>query len=157
MSRLDREELFIGMAHLFAQRSTCVRGQVGCVIVNFNHVISHGYNGAPAGMKHCTEVGCGGGVPPKNRVWGPELQDLDYPNGCTRAIHAEANSIAYAARVGVQVLGSRLYTTDSPCIACAKLSIAAGIQHVIYDRLYRVQEGLDLLLEAGVTVEQRKP
>src|SRR5438105_11911855 len=108
-------------AKLFAKMGTCDRARVGVVIVRDRHILAHGYNGSPPGMPHCAEVGC-------------EIGDN---GGCRRAIHAEANSIAYAATKGVPLYGSTMYTTHQPCISCAQLIVAASIGEVIYLEPYR--------------------
>src|SRR4051794_26103226 len=111
--RISRDVLFIETALLYSRRSTCSRGQVGAVLVRDNRIISAGYNGAPPGQAHCTEVGC----------W---LPDGEY-GGCKRAIHAEANALVWAARVGIPVDHSSIYTTHASCEQCSRLLVAAGI------------------------------
>ena len=65
-------------------------------------------------------------------------------------LHAEANAITKVARSNNSSDGATLYVTDSPCIECAKLIIQAGIKRVVFSKLYRLSDGLDLLREAGV-------
>lgn len=100
------------------------------------HVIGHGYNGAPAGLPHCDEVGA---------LIGED-------GSCARCVHAEANAIAWAARRGTPLLGATLYATHTPCLSCAKLIIAAGITEVHALEKYRLPEGVELLARAGVDV-----
>jgi len=138
MQRLSRPDLFMEVARLFAQRSTCQRGQVGAVIVRDRHIIAHGYNGAPSGMPQCDEVGC---------------ETLEGVEGCVRTIHAEANAVAYAAKVGVNCYGATMYTTHEPCKKCAELIIQSGIGIVIYENPYRLGAG-DFLDSANVIVHQ---
>jgi dCMP deaminase len=145
--RISREQLFMGLAETFATRGTCPRASVGCVIVNdAKHILSHGYNGAPPGLPHCEDVGCGGGIV-STKSYLPE-----FPNGCTRAVHGEANAIAYAAAQGVPLSGSTMYTTHEPCRTCAQLIINAHLALVIYKEPYRIHEGLELLGESHVSV-----
>ena len=40
------------MAELTAKRSTCMRRNVGAVIVKDKRAIATGYNGAPKGIRH---------------------------------------------------------------------------------------------------------
>lgn len=47
------DEYFMEMAVLTARRSTCLRRQVGAVIVKDKHIVATGYNGAPRGLEHC--------------------------------------------------------------------------------------------------------
>lgn len=144
--RPRKADVFRDIAEQFARLSTCERGQVGAVIVRDSRIISTGYNGAPAGMPHCTEVGCLlVEVPPI-----PNQKPYAVPTGCQRSIHAEANALMYAARYGVSVNGASMFCTHGPCLACAQLMIAAGIAHVLYDVPYRLTDGVDLLERAGV-------
>lgn len=120
--RLTKKEYFGLLAHLVAQRSTCLRRQVGAVIVDEDwRVVSTGYNGAPASVSHCLETGC-----PRQNVPSGQMLHL-----CT-ATHAEANAIANAARQGHRVNGSRIFCSILPCQECLKLLINAGIREVYY-------------------------
>lgn len=157
-TRISREELYMKLALDFAERSTCLRGQVGCVLVRDKHVVGAGYNGAPPGMPHCLDVGCGGEVPP---IPPPPSQithfsyrkpEGTFPNGCTRAIHAEANALAFSARQGVRTDGASLYCTHAACRVCAQLLVSAGIVAVTYKTPYRDEAGLELLNEAEIEV-----
>jgi dCMP deaminase len=115
------EEVAMQTAELWAQRSTCPKKHVGAVLLTVTgRVLLTGYNGAPNGMPHCTDIGC----------------DLDANGDCVRSIHAEANILALAARVGLQVSGTVMYITHFPCFRCAQLIAAAGLSHIIfkYDR-----------------------
>lgn len=150
--RLTRSELFMQTAELFAGQSTCLRGNVGAVIVKDKRIISCGYNGAPPGMESCIEAGeCDDKA---TVVFKDGLGDYEEELGCQRATHAEANAIAWAAREGVRVIDSTMYATHSPCLACARLCIAAGIREYVYRKEYRIVEGKHLLLRAGINVGQ---
>lgn len=131
-SRIDREQFLIATTALVAQRSTCLRLQVGALVALEGRILVTGYNGAPSGMMHCHPGICGPDTP------------------CTRTVHAEANCIAFAARMGIPLAGSIMYCTDSPCMDCAKLIINAGIRCLYYQREYRDRKPIDLLMEAGV-------
>jgi dCMP deaminase len=104
-------------AQLWATRATCPKKQVGiCIATPAGRVVLTGYNGAPANMLHCTQVGC----------------DLDTNGDCQRAIHAEANAIALAAKLGIALNGYIAYITDFPCHKCFQLLVSAGISQVYY-------------------------
>lgn len=133
--RLDRKEFYKEMVQLYQRRSTCLRLQVGAIIVRDGRVISGGYNGAPSGMPHCTADICGPDKP------------------CTRTIHAEANAIAFAAKYGISTENCSLWASDSPCIECAKLIINAGISYLVFLRAYRDEAPLTLLRQAGVQMK----
>ena len=123
---------YLQMARVWAENSYCVRRKVGALIVKDNMIISDGYNGTPAGFENVCEDDMG-----KTKPY---------------VLHAEANAITKIARSGNNSQDSTLYVTDSPCIECAKLIIQAGIKRVLYKRAYRLTDGVDLLLKAGIEV-----
>lgn len=138
MSRISRDEMCMEFAVTAAKRSTCLRRQVGAVIAQGGRPLTIGYAGAPSGMPHCTPETC------------------NEQNPCKNTIHAEANAIAWAARMGVPTAQATLYCTLSPCDSCAKLILAAGISRVVFMELYREHSPCTLLLSAGVDVSNRK-
>jgi dCMP deaminase len=130
----------MSIAEAWSQRSTCVRQQIGAVIASRDgHILSTGYNGAPRGVSHCTEVGC-----------------LKVDGHCQRAIHAEANAILQAARLGTTLRESVLITTHRPCIVCAKLLVQVGVQWILYKKPYDSDglrdEVMDFLLDVHILV-----
>lgn len=166
-SRISRIEAYMAIANTMALRSTCRRGQVGCVAVKDNRIICVGYNGAPSGMRDCLEVGCGGGVlsvspsDPNPLLLGPiPLEQFTmgtewiFPNGCTRSIHAEMNMVAFAAKHGLSLDGCTVYATHAPCLPCAQALISAGTLVLYYKTPYRLPEGLRLMDEACVIVHR---
>jgi dCMP deaminase len=161
MGRLTREELYLQTAVTVSMRGTCPRKTVGAVIVRDNRIVSMGYNGAPPGMPHCTDIGCGGGIVisdiPVKTGRPPTDEEIAFPNGCTRAIHAEMNAIAFAARAGVPTDDSAMYSTCATCVNCAALVVSAGINKFVYLEEYRITDGLELLEKAGVEVLQWMP
>ena len=113
------DEYFLNIAMVVASRSTCPRASVGAVIVRDKRIVATGYNGAPSGEPHCTEVGC-----------------LMVDGHCQRVLHAETNAIAQAARFGIAVQGATLYYWDSlnrsrSCTKCAQLTAAAGLTRIV--------------------------
>lgn len=127
--------MMMDMAGAVSRRGTCSRLKVGAVISRSARVVSTGYNGAAAGMDHCDHT-------------------LNETEPCTRAIHAEANAIVWAARLGTSTEGAELYVTHSPCLRCAQLIVNAGIQRVMFYHEYRKRDGIEFLQEAGVRVER---
>lgn len=119
------DEYFMELAHMVAKRSTCLRRQVGAVIVKGKQIVSTGYNGAPAGHAHCAELGCA-------RVGVPSGQRSEI----CRAAHAEQNAINFAARYGIPIEGATLYTTHYPCSWCAKSIVNAGVKEVVFGEDY---------------------
>lgn len=132
--RPSRDEVLVKHAELVAQRSTCLRNQVGAVLARRGRIISTGYNGTPSNMPHCNARDC-----------GPD-------HACTKTVHAEANAIAFAARYGIETEGATLYTQVSPCNDCAKLIINAGIYRVVYTDNYRDTSPLLMLEDAGIGI-----
>ena len=137
------DEYFMEMLEVVKTRSTCIRRQVGAIIVKDNRIISTGYNGAPKGLEHCTKDTC---IRLKNNIKSGERHEL------CRATHAEQNAIISAAKMGVSIDGGSIYITDSPCILCSKMLINAGIKRIIYKGNYPDAFSLQLLEEAGVEV-----
>lgn len=129
-SRPSWDEYFMMMAKLAATRSTCYSRPVGAVIVKDKRLLSTGYNGAPPGTWHCTDEQQCYWRQPENQVAGIEPREL------SRAIHAEMNAIAHAARNGISIEGGTLYCTLSPCVNCFKVVISAGIKEIFFEHIY---------------------
>ena len=141
MERPSWDEYFMDITRLVARRSTCMRRQVGAVMVKEKNILATGYNGTPSGITHCDLTGC--------------LRDqLNVPSGerheLCRGLHAEQNAIIQAARHGVNIADSILYCTNSPCIICTKMLINAGIRKVIYLEGYADKLSMEMLAEAGI-------
>ncbi|SHG93255.1 dCMP deaminase [Thermosyntropha lipolytica DSM 11003] len=135
------DEYFLQLARLVASRSTCLRRQVGAVLVKKERIIATGYNGAPRGIRHCLEVGClrdSMGIPSGHRY---EL---------CRGVHAEQNAIINAAYYGVATEGAVLYCTNQPCIICARMIVNAGIVKVVYGEEFEDELAREFLREAGI-------
>lgn len=128
------DKSYIEMAHVWAKNSYCNRRQVGALIVKDRMIISDGYNGTPSGFENICEDEKG-----KTKPY---------------VLHAEANAITKVAKSNNSSEGATLYITDSPCVECAKLIIQAGIVRVVYDKKYRITDGLDLLDRTGILVEE---
>lgn len=127
------DEYFMRITFQVARRSTCPRAAVGAVIVRDKRILTTGYNGAPANLPHCTEVGC-----------------LMVNGHCVRTLHAEQNAIIQGALHGVDVSHSTIYVTHQPCLICAKMIINAGIERVVYAGSYPDEIAQGFLLGAGV-------
>lgn len=137
------DEYFMNIVELVKERSTCLRREVGAIIVKDRRILATGYNGAPAGCRHCIEIGC-------------IRDELNVPSGerheLCRASHAEQNAIVQAAMYGVPIKGSTIYVTTQPCVICSKLIINAGIKKVIYKGDYPDDLSMQLLSEAGIEI-----
>lgn len=145
MSRPTWDEYFIEITHLVAKRSTCLRRQVGAVIVKDKNILATGYNGAPSGVSHCLDVGC---LREKLGIPSGERHEL------CRGLHAEQNAIIQAAKHGTGIEGSTLYCTTMPCIICSKMIINAGIKRVVYEMGYPDQLAVEMITESGVVVDR---
>lgn len=139
---------FMDIATLVSKRSTCTRRAVGAVIVKEKRVLSTGYNGAPTGVRHCSETGC---LREKLRVPSGERHEL------CRGIHAEQNAIIQAACYGISIKEASLYCTHLPCSICAKMIINAGINTIYYLSGYADALSEEMLNEAGVSVIRFDP
>ena len=137
------DDYFLEIAAVVAKRSTCLRRHVGAVIVRDRQIISTGYNGAPSGIRHCSEVGC---LRERLHVPSGERHEL------CRGLHAEQNAIIQAALHGVSTKGGTLYCTNHPCSICAKMLINAGIIRIVVNGDYHDQLSEEMLSEAKIEV-----
>lgn len=134
------DDYFMGITFQVAQRGTCDRAYVGSIIVKDRRILTTGYNGSPAGLPHCDEIG-----------------HLMIGGHCLRTLHAEQNAIIQAALHGVSVAGSTLYVTHQPCLTCAKMIINAGIKRVVYAGSYPDDNAVAFLQGAGVALQRWLP
>ncbi len=147
IKRPDWDEYFLKIAKLVSERSTCLRRNVGAIIVKDKKILATGYNGAPAGITHCDEAGC-------------IRAELDIPSGqrheLCRGLHAEQNALLQAALHGNSVKDSILYATVQPCIICAKMIINAGIIEIVIMGGYPDEMAAKFLKEAGLKVRIKR-
>jgi dCMP deaminase len=116
-------ETWMTLADVMAERSRCVRAQIGAVIVSVhNRVISTGYNGPAA--TYPGEGPCSGFCA---RAQG--ITSLDEGYGSCPSIHAEANALLYVDRSAVE--GGVIFVTGACCMDCAKLISNSGLQSVV--------------------------
>ena len=147
--RPSYDEYFMGMAHLVSKRSTCLRRSVGAILVKKRHILSTGYNGAPKGHKHCSEVGC---LREKLGVLSGERHEI------CRGLHAEQNAILFARQ---DLSGCAIFITAPPCSICAAMIIQSGIKKVFCKMANRdfyvrwevnLRHAKDMLKQAEVTI-----
>ena len=143
--RPSYDEYFMEMAQVVSKRSTCLRRQVGAILVKDKHILSTGYNGAPKGLKHCSEVGC-------LRV------KLNVPSGkrheLCRGLHAEQNAIIQAAVFGTSIKNSVLYCTNTPCVVCVKMLINAGVNEIVFAGDYPDNLAKTILDESNIKIRK---
>jgi len=135
------------ITHLVSKRSTCLRRQVGAILVKDKKILATGYNGAPSKLNHCLDIGC---LREKMGIPSGERHEL------CRGLHAEQNAIIQAAYHGVEIRGSTLYCTNHPCIICSKMIINAGIRRVVFEEGYADELAKKMLKESGIKVEKFK-
>lgn len=145
--RPDWDTYFLRIAQLVAQRSTCLRRQVGAVIVRENRLLATGYNGAPNNVAHCFQLP-GGCLREARNIPSGERQEL------CRGLHAEQNAMLQAAAFGVSLKGGECYCTHQPCVTCAKMLINAGIKRVVFLGDYPDELSREILKEAKITLER---
>lgn len=141
ITRVDRpswDEYFMNIAREVATRSTCTRRSVGALVVRDKRILATGYNGAPAGLRHCDHTG------------GGDMRD----GHCARSTHAEQNAIVQAARHGTTIDGATVYCTAQPCLTCAKLLVNAGVKRVVYDGDYPDELAVAILREAEIALDR---
>lgn len=127
---------FMIIADAVSLRMSCDRARVGAVIVSADmRILSTGYGGAPSGLPSCDEV-------------GHELVEINGRQSCVRTIHAEKNAIITAARYGVRLAGSMLYTTASPCRDCFMAALQTGIKRIVYGSEYVGGKAFDFVTAA---------
>jgi dCMP deaminase len=142
--RPSYDEYFMEMAYVVSKRSTCLRRKVGAILVKDKHILSTGYNGAPKGLSHCSDLGC-------------LRENLDIPSGerheLCRGLHAEQNAIIQAAVFGVSIKNSILYCTNTPCVVCVKMLINAGVKEIIYSGDYPDDLAKKMLNESRINIK----
>ena len=144
-TRPSWDEYFMGITEMVAQRSTCLRRKVGAILVRDKRIIATGYNGAPAKVSHCLDIGC---LREQQGIPSGERHEL------CRGLHAEQNAIIQAALHGFSIEGSTLYCTKMPCAICSKMLINARIEKIYYKEGYADSLSSLLLAEAQVPVVQ---
>lgn len=147
-ARPDWDEYFIRIAQVASSRSNCIKRRVGAVVVRDRRIISTGYNGTPRGTRNCNEGGC----PRCNSLAdsGTRLEEC-------LCSHAEENAITQAAYHGTSVKGATIYTTFAPCLMCTKMIINSGIQEVVYNVDYPLNDVVFQLFEqAAVRIRQHQ-
>jgi dCMP deaminase len=119
-------DVFMKTAFLFAEKSHCVSHHVGAVIVKNGRIIVTGYNGTPEDLPNCDEVFDKENFDREaHHLWSKDNE-----------IHAEMNTISFAAKNDVNTDGADMYVTISPCNECLKNAIPAGIKNIYYLYLY---------------------
>jgi dCMP deaminase len=138
------DDYFMRIAHVVAERSTCMRRHVGALVVMDKRILSTGYNGAPSGLPHCREVGC---LRQIHQVPSGQRHEL------CRGLHAEMNALLQGSRHGVSMEGSTIYSTHVPCSLCTKMIINTGVRRVVACTDYPDAFAREMLEQADVTLD----
>ncbi len=142
--RTTRPQMFMEIAHAVARRSTCMRLNVGAVIIKGRSIVSIGYNGAPSGAPHCSGNACPG------------------KHVCRETIHAEDNALRHLPPLEPDSPLLDLYVTDSPCVHCFdKIQRTGIIKRIFFATPYRINDhlrgveniGIYRVLPAGYVVD----
>jgi dCMP deaminase len=146
MARPDWNTYFMEAAKLSSTMSTCLRRQVGAVIVLEKRILSTGFNGAPSKVRHCTDDSvC---IRKSMNIKSGERHEL------CRGAHAESNAIVQAAQFGIPIAGSTLYCTHFPCSFCTKMIINAQIKNIFYHYSYPDEMSVSLIDDAGIAINK---
>lgn len=117
---------FLNIAQLIASDSKCIQLHVGAVLVKDKRIISTGYNGTPSGFINCN-------IFFENKQYS---RSQHHQFSQSYQIHAEINSIIYAAINGIAIKDCIIYVTHQPCKNCLKTLCAAGIKKIYYRYSY---------------------
>lgn len=145
MPRPSWDEYFMAITDQVAERATCTRRHIGAILVKDKRILATGYNGTPAGLAHCDEVGC---LREKLGIASGTQHEL------CRGIHAEQNAVIQAARHGIAIDGATVYCTHQPCVLCAKILINAGATEIVYREPYPDALATEMLAEADIAVRR---
>lgn len=132
-SSSELDSFYMQIASSAAKLSKANRAKVGACLVTNTGVVLPGVNGQPSGWENLCE---------KDNVTLPTT------------IHAETNAILKAAKEGVSVLDSTMYVTLSPCQSCAAMLAQSGVKRIVYRDVYRDTEGVDILKQHAIIIEQ---
>jgi len=144
--RPSNDNYFMEIAGAIGRRATCMRHNVGCVIIDrTNRIVSSGYNGSPRGLKHCLELGC---IRDDKKIPSGEQQEY------CRGVHAEQNALIQAEDRDKLAAGT-LYCTHTPCLMCLKMILNAGILRIVHGGRYPMTDlAWDLIKESGIKFEE---
>jgi len=157
---LDLRDIFMNLAFMLSFKSTCRRGNAGCVIVKDGRIVSVGYNGVPSKATECIErEECrqqGSMVKFSLNIWEPQRDVEIQSDGCFDSLHAETNAFGFCLRNGIDTSDCVVFLTMSPCKSCAQLMVAAGVKRIYYSDFSRTMDGLAYLKTYGVEAVQLK-
>lgn len=129
MGRISRTAMYMQMARIASQRSTCFRLNVGAIVTHDNSPVAIGWNGAKSGAPHCAGNDCPGVVP-----------------GKCGTLHAESNALTKASNILPLGASVDLYCTDSPCPDCTLMVLNTDIyvRRIFFETPYRIKDHLGI-------------
>ena len=134
--RKSRNQYYIDMVSVVAERSTCARRAVGAIITTEEgEILSTGYNGPPRGLPHCIDTPCAGRYDPKGDTTRCE------------AVHAEINALLQCKRFDLM---HTLYVSCTPCFKCALTIANTRIKRIVVGEPYADENGVRILTLAGI-------
>lgn len=130
MSRITKDEYYLGIALAVSKRSTCLRRHYGCVIVKDDNIIATGYNGSVRGDENCCDRGT---CRRANAKRYSNYENCD-------SVHAEQNALIATSRD--KLIGATAYLACEehglgedmnpvPCGICLKMLKNAGIIRIV--------------------------
>lgn len=122
-------KIFMDIACNLKDGSKCAKTHVGCIIVKNNRIISSGVNGTPSGFINCCDK-----YP--NGINTPELREEHHLWSKLHETHAEMNAILSAAKEGISIKDSYMFTTTIPCNECLKNMIQLGVKKIFFKDFY---------------------
>lgn len=142
-SQSELDSSYLSMCKTWSLLSKARRKKVGCLIVKDGAIISDGYNGTPRGFDNNCEI---------------EIDEHDKRALLTKpeVLHAESNAITKLAKSTQSSEGATMYITISPCIECSKLIIQSGIKRVVFNKIYKNDEGIKLLKKANIEIHSHE-
>lgn len=139
--RPTRDRTMLKLAGVIAERATCARRKVGCVLTDaYGRILAMGHNGVPRGMQHCTEFPCD----------GAGLRSGTGLDLCL-AVHAEQNALMFCPDI---MKVHACYVTVSPCTSCLKSLLQSSCQKIVFQEEYPHAEARVLWKKAGFTWKQ---
>jgi dCMP deaminase len=147
MEQYKQDVIFLNIAEEISNFSNCVSHKVGCVLVKEGRILSTGYNGTPKGYVNCKDV-----FPNYNKE-SDRAQHHTWSN--KRELHVEMNMLLWAARNGITIENSTLYSTLQPCFECSKNISNSGIKRIVFRYAYdKIGEDLfiiqDIVKHCGI-------
>lgn len=172
MERITLDDMFMQIAEITAERSTCAKLKTGSILVRDGRIISIGYNGVASEKEHCCDYWADSfkTMMDKKEMSGIKsftswLKTKDFLDkhrewSKNNELHAECNCIIYCSTNGVSSVDTTLYTLYSPCIMCAKIIYTSGVKRVVYKNLYKGNgkdtgaEGINFLHNSNILCER---